>query len=133
MGKAYSPEKPIVDAAIKYAEKKGLLIIHAAGNDSKDLEKEKTFPHKHYSDGRGSAKNWIEVGASTPGTEGDLAGNFSNYGDNYVDIFAPGVDIYSAVPDQSFDYNGGTSMAAPMVSGLAACSWLIIRNFLLLR
>jgi subtilisin family serine protease len=52
--------------------------------------------------------------------EFSLAAPFSNYGDSTVDVFAPGLEIYSTVPDQKFLESQGTSMAAPMVTGAAA-------------
>lgn len=119
-GKDFSPEKSAVDEAVKYAEKKGVLLIHAAGNDGENIDENRNFPTKNFLDG-GQAKNWIEVGASDWGSNGgNFVANFSNYGQKTVDVFAPGVDIYSSVPDQKFKNNSGTSMAAPVVAGLAA-------------
>jgi subtilisin family serine protease len=119
-GKAYSPNKDVVDAAVRYAEERGVLLVHAAGNDSENLESKGNFPNRDYLGG-GSARNWIEVGASSWRAAGDsLAAGFSNYGRTRVDVFAPGVDIYSTVPDNGYERNSGTSMAAPVVSGVAA-------------
>lgn len=119
-GKDFSPEKSVVDEAVKYAEKKGVLLIHAAGNDGEDIDQARNFPTKNFLSG-GQAKNWIEVGASDWGSNGgNFVANFSNYGQKTVDVFAPGVDIYSAVPDFKYKNNSGTSMAAPVVAGLAA-------------
>ncbi|MDX2303617.1 MAG: S8 family peptidase [Microscillaceae bacterium] len=118
-GKDYSPQKEVVDEAVKYAEAKGVLLIHAAGNDSKDIDKEANYPNKYFSQG-GASSLWIEVGASSMGDESNFVGDFSNYGQKNVDIFAPGVQIYSTVPDGQFKNLQGTSMAAPVVSGVAA-------------
>lgn len=118
-GKPYSPEKPAVDAAVRYAQEKGVLLVHAAGNDGQDLAKNQSFPTPIYGGG-GRAPNWIEVGASSWRGLDSLAAPFSNYGRDEVDVFAPGVDILSTVPGGKYERNSGTSMAAPVVSGLAA-------------
>jgi subtilisin family serine protease len=118
-GKAYSPYKAAVDDAIKFADSHGVLMVHAAGNDGADLAKGKNFPTPEYSGG-GHPTNWIEVGASSWKGGDDLAATFSNYGQNQVDVFAPGVDILSTVPGDKYERDSGTSMAAPVVSGLAA-------------
>lgn len=118
-GKAYSPYKAAVDDAVKYADSKGVLMVHAAGNDGADLSRAKNFPNPVYLDG-GHPSNWIEVGASSWKGGDDLAATFSNYGAQQVDVFAPGVDILSTVPGNEYARESGTSMAAPVVSGLAA-------------
>lgn len=118
-GKAYSPYKGAVDDAVKYADAKGVLMVHAAGNDGQDLSKGHNFPTPIYLDG-GRPANWIEVGASSWKGGDSLAANFSNYSKDLVDVFAPGVDIYSTVPGNEYERDSGTSMAAPVVSGLAA-------------
>jgi subtilisin family serine protease len=64
--------------------------------------------------------NWIEVGASSWKGGDSLAAGFSNYGQHEVDVFAPGVDILSTIPGNKYERLSGTSMAAPVVSGLAA-------------
>lgn len=119
-GKSYSPGKATIDKAVKYANDKGVLIIHAAGNSSKDIDVNNNFPTKKFKDDKGHAQNWIEVGASSANFGKELVGNFSNYGQDNVDVFAPGVAITSTTPNQSYDTFDGTSMAAPATSGLAA-------------
>ncbi|EAY29712.1 S8 family peptidase [Microscilla marina] len=119
-GKAYSPHKAYVDAAVKYAEEKGVLLVHAAGNDHANLDETPNFPNKMFKESGKSATNWIEVGASSWGDEKNFVGNFSNYGKTTVDVFAPGVAIYSTTPDNKYADHDGTSMAAPVVSGVAA-------------
>jgi len=121
-GKAYSPNKAFVDEAVKYAESKGVLLIHAAGNDAKDLEVEPNFPNRTYADTKKEASNWLEIGASSwHSNNSQFVANFSNYGKTKVDVFAPGVDIYSTVPDKNtYKYASGTSMAAPATAGVAA-------------
>lgn len=118
-GKPFSPQKQWVDDAFKYAEQKGVLIIKAAGNDSKNLDVDKSFPHGVFLDGT-KAGNVITVGAST--AEGKTA-TFSNYGKTTVDLFAPGLDIYSTVPNNEYMFLPGTSMASPVVAGTAALVW----------
>ncbi len=118
-GKDYSPNKQFVDDAVKFAEKNNVLIVHASGNDAKNIELGNNFPTKKLNDGT-IPKNWIEVGASNkiPGKE--LVADFSNYGITLIDIFSPGVDIYGANINNQFDFSDGTSDAAPVVSGVAA-------------
>lgn len=118
-GKSLSPQKDVVDKAVRYAEQKGVLLIHAAGNESTDIDTETHFPTKAYSDGK-EAKNWLEVGASAWGQDENFVGSFSNYGKKSVALFAPGVEIYSTVPGNKYKSLDGTSMASPAVTGVAA-------------
>jgi subtilisin family serine protease len=121
-GKPYSKDKKAVDEAVKYAMSKDVLIIHAAGNDGLNVDDpENTFvPTKYYADSSGISKAWINVGASGMKDDSTLVAFFSNYGKNNVDVFAPGVQIYSTVPGSKYAFENGTSMAAPVVTGLAA-------------
>jgi subtilisin family serine protease len=119
-GKDYSPYKEYVDKAVKYAEKKGVLIVHAAGNDARDTDARRNYPHPQYDKSGKWASNWIEVGASSWEDNDEFAANFSNYGEKTVSVFAPGVEIYSTVPDDKYKNSQGTSMAAPVVTGIAA-------------
>ncbi|HMH21877.1 MAG TPA: S8 family peptidase [Puia sp.] len=119
-GKGQSWDKKLVDDAVKYALSKDVLIVHAAGNDGSDLEKESNYPVRLYADGSGSADAWIEVGASGFIDDTTLVAPFSNYGKSLVDVFAPGVNIYSTTPGSHYANHDGTSMAAPVVTGLAA-------------
>ncbi|MCU0436592.1 MAG: S8 family peptidase [Raineya sp.] len=121
-GKSYSPDKKFVDEAVRYAESKGVLLVHAAGNDAKNLEVENNFPNRKYADTGKESTTWLEIGASGWSKENaQYVANFSNYGKSKVDVFAPGVDIYSTVPDNNAYKNAsGTSMAAPTTSGVAA-------------
>lgn len=118
-GKAYSPYQAEVIDAIRYAESKGVLLVHAAGNSSKDVDVENNFPRPKYEGMSDKFTNWLEIGASTRYKK-RLAASFSNYGDEMVDVFAPGLEIYSTVPQSEYLVTQGTSMAAPMVAGLAA-------------
>jgi len=118
-GKSLSPDKAVVDKAVKYAETKGVLLIHAAGNNSKDNDVETSYPNRFYANGK-EAKNWIEIGASAWGASDKLVGSFSNYGKKSVNLFAPGVQIYSTTPNNDYGNNSGTSMASPATAGVAA-------------
>jgi len=118
-GKGYSPEKKLVDDAMKYAAKKDVLLVLGAGNEGADLDKSPKFPNDTYHNSKSGPKNLISVGALSP--EGGLGAvaEFSNYGKKEVDLFAPGVYIYSTTPDSTYDYASGTSMASPVVAGVA--------------
>jgi subtilisin family serine protease len=118
-GKAYSPYKSLVDDAVRYADSKGVLMVHAAGNEGEDMAKAASFPTPEYLTG-GRAANWIEVGASSWKSRDSLVASFSNYGKTRVDVFAPGEDIYSTVPGGGYKKESGTSMASPVVAGVAA-------------
>ncbi len=121
-GKAYSPGKQWVDDAVKYAESKNVLLVHAAGNSSQDMDTISNYPMAIV-DNAPRATNWITVGASGPNNKdgNSLTASFSNYGKKEVDVFAPGVQIYSTVPGGNTYQNlQGTSMASPVVAGLAA-------------
>lgn len=123
-GKAYSWDKKVVDEAVKYAMSKDVLLIQAAGNDNKNLDVEKSFPDRRY-EGGGEAGAYITVGASGWVDDATLKASFSNYGKTTVDVFAPGVNIYSTIPDSKYENLDGTSMASPVVAGLAA----LIRSY----
>ncbi len=118
-GKPYSPQKEWVDEAVKYAESKGVLLVAAAGNESENIDTDPHYPTKQYVKG-GEAANWITVGALSHEAGAETVASFSNYGKQNVDIFAPGVDIYSTVPGSEYQEQGGTSMASPAVAGVAA-------------
>jgi cell wall-associated protease len=167
-GKGFKWNKEVVDEAVKYAEEKGVLLVHAAGNDNQSNDIVENYPTKFYDSpealaykkehkkpdlnsillkpnadqqqGRGRsmpvvplkpaidtakfnlphALNWIEVGASAYKNDASLKASFSNYGKYTVDVFAPGFMIRSTVPGSKYEEFDGTSMAAPVVSGLAA-------------
>ncbi|HMH21292.1 MAG TPA: S8 family peptidase [Puia sp.] len=124
-GKNLSPGKQWVDSAVKYAEIHGVLLIHAAGNDNADVDTVDNFPSPTYKNSAITATNWITVGASSdplaePGFKSYTA-SFSNYGKQEVDVFAPGTRIYSTLPGgKNYGNLQGTSMAAPVVTGVAA-------------
>ena len=120
-GKDFSPEKQWVDDAYRYAASKNVLLVHAAGNDSKNVDTTYNFPNPFYIDGSGRANNIITVGASGDKKNGGLTASFSNYGKKEVDVFAPGVNINSTIPGgDTYGNASGTSMACPVVAGIAA-------------
>lgn len=124
-GKSFSPNAEWVYDAIKYAAEKDVLIVHAAGNDGLDLDKPENpnFPNDQKGTAPEIADNVITVGALESKYGADMVATFSNYGKVNVDVFAPGGKIYSTLPGDEYDFMGGTSMAAPAVSGVAALVW----------
>lgn len=119
-GKAFPFNEKIVAEAIQFAEDKGVLLVHAAGNSSENLDVKPNYPTNYSSYIKGKVSTYITVGASTYSAQEDFVAEFSNYGEEKVDVFAPGNDVYSSTPDNSYAFNSGTSMAAPVVSGIAA-------------
>jgi subtilisin family serine protease len=119
-GKSYSPDRKVVEKAIRYAEKKNVLIVHAAGNNRENKDIVENFPTRKFIKGDKEAWNVIEVGASTRYWDEKLTAKFSNYGESSVDFFAPGVYVYSSLPGNQYKEMSGTSMSAPVVSGIAA-------------
>jgi subtilisin family serine protease len=125
-GKEYSPYADLVDSAIAYAISKNVLLVHAAGNDSKNLDKSNNFPNNV---GEKHSKSYLTVGALNFQKRPRMIAEFSNYGKKKVDIFAPGVKIYSTMPENKYEPLDGTSMAAPVVSGVAAYLWSYYPEF----
>lgn len=123
--KTLSPQRQLVDEAVKYAMRKDVLIVQAAGNEGYDADTVKIYPNRQYGDNSAAAQAWIVVGASGPKNDETLVAPFSNYGKTAVDVFAPGEDITSALQGNKYEAHSGTSMAAPVVAGLAA----VIREY----
>ena len=127
-GKSFSPNKEWVYEAIKYAARKDVLIVHAAGNDGLDLDdpSNPNYPNDQVATGAEITDNVLTVGSLDDAYGVEMVSSFSNYGVSNVDIFAPGGNIYSTMPGNNYEFQGGTSMAAPAVSGIAA---LILSRF----
>lgn len=128
-GKSVSWDKEAVDKAVKYAMEHDVLLVHAAGNDANNNDKGGNFPSKTFEKSGlfkpKKATNWLEIGAlSFKGGE-DLPATFSNYGKKQVDVFSPGVEIYSTIPNNEYASFQGTSMASPACAGVAA----ILRSY----
>ncbi|MDY8135306.1 S8 family peptidase [Aquimarina sp. 2201CG5-10] len=124
-GKYYSTHPEWVWEAIKYAAQKDVLIVNAAGNEGIDLDKKAVYPNDQSDNTSEIANNFITIGALNYKYGSNLVADFSNYGKNNVDAFAPGVKIWSTTPNNSYEYLQGTSMAAPAVAGVAA----LIRSY----
>jgi subtilisin family serine protease len=120
-GKIFSWHRETVDKAVQYAMSKDVLLVHSAGNDGMDLDAEGNsfFPSPNYLEG-GVAPCWITVGASGYRDDSTLAASFSNYGYKTVDVFAPGEQITSTISHGGYGTWDGTSVATPMVAGIAA-------------
>ncbi|PTO98002.1 protease [Vibrio sp. 10N.286.45.A3] len=123
-GKSYSPRKYIVDHAFRYAARKGVLIVHSAGNSRNDNDIKPSFPNRYAKHYRSKPiSTWLDVGASAKYADETLVASFSNFGQKSVDVFAPGYRILSTTPGNTYGSKSGTSMAAPVVSGVAALVW----------
>lgn len=124
-GKSFSPYRHWVFEAIKYAEEKDVLLVHAAGNDSKNIDKSENWPTDSKDKISEYVDNVITIGAMSVNYNEGLPAGFTNYGQLNVDVFAPGVQIYSTFPKNEYQSISGTSMASPEVAGVAA----LIRSY----
>lgn len=124
-GKEFSLHKDWVVEALKYAQNKDVLIIHSAGNNKFNIDENPYFPTdvEFNKEATEVCDNFINVGATTSKADSTLVASFSNYGKKNVDLFAPGEKIYTTTAGNSYGYDSGTSLAAPMVSGTAALIW----------
>lgn len=118
-GKSFSVNKEWVFEAIKYAAEKDVLLVHAAGNDGKNIDTANNWPNDSKDKEVEFADNMLTVGAMSLNYDKNLPATFSNYGKKNVDVFAPGVQIYSTVPKDEYEKYNGTSMASPEVAGIA--------------
>jgi subtilisin family serine protease len=119
-GKYYSPHSQWVYDAIKYAADHDVLIVNAAGNDGLDLDTVNVYPNDQFDNGSEISDTFLTVGALNFEYGENMVANFSNYGKTNVDVFAPGVKIWATTPLNTYEFLGGTSMAAPGVAGVAA-------------
>ena len=122
-GKTISPQKEGVFQALKYAEQRGVLLVHAAGNSSENIDKVIHYPTGDLGKDQKPVSTYLCVGASAMDKDNKLRGNFSNFGKKTVDLFAPGVNIHSSIPNNKYESFNGTSMACPVVAGVAALVW----------
>jgi hypothetical protein len=100
----------VVYDAVAYARRKDVLFVSAVGNFRKNLNREPSYPASFNLD------NQISVAASD---SWDLATGFTNFGES-VDLFAPGAQIFSILPDNQYGFRSGTSQACPLVAAVAA-------------
>ncbi len=119
-GKGFSPHADKVREAIVYAASKDVLLVNAAGNDNDNLDQIPSYPNDSENNGAEVSDNVITVGALSNKFGENMMARFSNYGKINVDVFAPGVAIYSTIPENKYASKSGTSMAAPAVAGVAA-------------
>ena len=122
-GKSFSPHSGWVRDALAYAAKKNVLIVAAAGNDADNTDLVQYYPNDQLGTGNEVSDTFIKVGSSTYNFNSKLPSSFSNYGQSSVDVFAPGSAIYSTYPKNEYEYAQGTSMASPLVAGVAALVW----------
>lgn len=118
--KSFSINAQWVKEAIKYAQKKDVLLVNSAGNDSENADNISFFPNDQTANNSEFVNNYITVGSTGYQYDKTIVSNFSNYGKKRVDIFAPGEQIWSTMPENKYDFDSGTSMSAPLVAGIAA-------------
>lgn len=124
IGKEFSLHKDWINDAYKYAEQHNVLLVHASGNDGMDVDENPYYPSDYNYDNKAEiCNNFINVGSISNRNGELMVSQFSNYGKKNVDLFAPGENIYTTAPNNKYEFDSGTSLAAPMVSGTAALIW----------
>jgi len=121
-GKEYPDDEAVVERAAAMALEHDVLLITGAGNSGTDRDAWPGHPNALRANAT-QWPHWLIVGASGRKANARLAAGFSNYGDERVHLFAPGVEIRSTIPGGKYDEASGTSMAAPVVAGVAALVW----------
>ena len=117
-GKYVSSDPERVREALRFAAANDVLVVHAAGNEANDIDAWPFYPNPgRYRD---VDSVFINVGASTSSYDDLLIAQFSNVGKRQVDLFAPGAGILSLGADHDYIDYSGTSMASPVVAGVAA-------------
>jgi cell wall-associated protease len=104
--------------ALSYAEKNDVLFVTSAGNKGVDLDNHITHPRNNYQGKYFS--NFLMVGASSSKNNSSLKPFWANYGRKTVDLFAPGVNVLTTWPDNTYKESSGSSISAAIVSGAAA-------------
>jgi cell wall-associated protease len=122
-GKEFSPNKKATLEALEYAAAHNVLLVHAAGNDALSNDTIMHYPSAYMDKTSTAIPSFIEVGASTINKNKKMPASFSNYGTSTVDIFAPGEDIYTTYPENTYEIASGTSFSSPVVAGVAALIW----------
>lgn len=123
-GKEFSVHQQWVSDAFKYAEKHNVLLVHGSGNERFNVDENPYYPSDNTFDGKPEvSSNFINVGSISARLDKTFASNFSNYGKQNVDLFAPGEQIYTTALGNQYKSDSGTSLAAPIVSGVAALIW----------
>ena len=127
--KEFSLHPEWVIEAMQYAEKHNVLLVHGSGNDAFNVDTNPAYPSDYYYDNKEEVcSNLINVGSISSRLDSTFVSGFSNYGKKNVDLFAPGEEIYTAIPENKYESGSGTSFSAPMVSGAAALIWLYYPN-----
>jgi dipeptidyl aminopeptidase/acylaminoacyl peptidase/subtilisin family serine protease len=116
LGKYESPQARMVNEAIRYALDHDVVVVHAAGNNGRNLDSVAVYPAGTDRLGR-FYENFIRVGSTDE--QGRIA-EFSNYGVQQVHLYAPGTMIASVMPGNKYDLSQGTSLSAPVVSAIVA-------------
>ena len=109
-------QKQWMSEAIRYAEGKGALVIVPVHELSRDLNENIFFPNR-WMDGGKEFTNLMTVGMS--GKDGMPSAN-SNFGSKELDIFAPGMKLFSTCTGDTYQFGNGVPMAAATVAGVAA-------------
>lgn len=117
-GKYYSSLEKEVNLAISTAIKKGIFVIHSAGNESTNTDIYKIYPN--YKSLNSIDDSWLRVAASGNDNSSSILMPYSNFGTQSVDFMAPGVLINTLAPLNNFTLHSGSSMSAPVVSGMIA-------------
>ncbi len=121
-GKDFSVNPHKVWEAVKYASDHNVLLVHAAGNEAENNDTIVHYP-TDFVDNTDTVVNYITVGASDMKRNKNLPADFSNYGKTTVDVFAPGYELVSTAPENTYSLASGTSFSTPLVSGVAALIW----------